>query len=139
MQCNSVVDMAAEIEAAKRVYFAADDARDWPEVRRLGLLLTSLERVECKCAPTSNAGAAQKLRNLAADWRCDPGATPERFARSAVRLAGNIKRGDVTDLTLRALRGLMPTALRHDREVDGTATAHALTHAIDWCARLRVV
>ena len=69
MHANPVVARAAEIKAAKRLHYAADDARDWPEVTRTGLILTNLELTERDIAPTSNGCAGQKLRNVAADWR----------------------------------------------------------------------
>jgi hypothetical protein len=136
----SVVAMAAEIAEACRVYYAADDARNWTEAHLLGLELMRLERAERDIAPTSNADAAQKLRNVANDVRIDPGPGGDRLVRSALQLAATIERGDVAPSTLLSLRALMPAALRHDAAAwnDGT-TAKALMHAINWCARLRLV
>ena len=62
----------------------------------------------------------------------------ERFARSAIRLAGQLERAAITPFVLQKLRALVPFAERHDREV-GASTAKAITHAIDWCRRLRLV
>jgi len=137
----SVVAMAAEIAEACRVYYAADDARNWTEAHLLGLELMRLERAERDIAPTSNADAAQKLRNVAKDVRIDPGPGGECLVRSALRLAAAIERGDVTPRILHSLRALMPAALRHDSETynNSGTTAKALMHAINWCARLRSV
>jgi hypothetical protein len=55
-------------------------------------------------------------------------------------LAAKIERGDVTPRTLRAMRALMQACRRHDAETcNDSATATALSHAINWCARLRAV
>ena len=116
MHANPVVARAAEIKAAKRLHYAADDARDWPEVTRTGLILTNLELTERDIAPTSNGCAGQKLRNVAADWRREwfPMDAVRRFARVAVRLAGKTERGEITPRDLRTMRALMPIALLHD-------------------------
>jgi hypothetical protein len=73
-------------------------------------------------------------------FRREPDATSERFALSAIRAAGKIERGEITPRLLRSLRALMPAAMAHDAEThnDG-ATVKALAHAINWCARLRLV
>jgi hypothetical protein len=140
MQHDPVVAMAGALQAARRSYYAADDAHDEPEARWRGLQLINLEWTERSIAPTSNAGAGQKMHNVATDVQRAPGANGERFARSAIRIAAKIERGDITPLLLRAMRALMPAALRYDSETcnDG-ATAKALMHAITWCARLRLV
>jgi hypothetical protein len=140
MMRDPVVSMNAEIEAARLVHYAADDAHHWTEARRLALQLTNLERAEGDIAPTSNACAEQKLFNVAALHRLDLGLEGETTARSATRLAGKVGRGEITPLTVRQIRALMPACQIHDVETcnDG-ATVKALTHAINWCARLRLV
>jgi hypothetical protein len=139
MQHDPVVAMAYAVQAALRASQDAEDREDAPEADKHGRRWASLLYAEREMAPTSNADAGQKMRNIAADVRRESGASGERVARSAIRIAAKIEQGDGTVLTLRALRALMPAALRHDCEVDGAAMAKALTHAINWCARLRLV
>lgn len=140
MTHDPVVAAAVSIRTALRDYQAADDCWDRDEADRHGQIWAGLLYAEREMAPISNAGAAQKLRNAAANVRLDPDASSERFARCAIRAAGKIERGEITPRLLRSLRALMPAAMSHDAETynDG-ATAKALTHAINWCARLRLV
>jgi hypothetical protein len=136
MQNDPVVTMTMRAQSALRASQDAEDREDAPEVVRLGRLWVNLLYAERETAPTSNAGAGQKMRNI----RREPDAGSKRFARSASRMAATIERGDITPLLLRAMRALMPAALRHDIETrNGGATAQALMHAIHWCARLRLV
>jgi hypothetical protein len=136
----SVVAMAAEIEEARRVYYAANDAHNWTESKRLGEIWSNLFQAERDLAPTSDADAAQKFRNAAASARLDPCPASERLARAAIRAAVKVERGEITPELLHSLRALMPAAMSHDVETynDGT-TAKALAHAINWCARLKLV
>ena len=69
MQHDPVVAMAAEIKSALQLFWAADDARDENGSRRQGEIWTNLLYLEREMAPTSNEGAAQKLRNVAASAR----------------------------------------------------------------------
>jgi hypothetical protein len=89
-------------------------------------------------APTSNAGAGRKVLDIT-DYLY-PGTGAERLTRLVRRLAAEIERGDITPRTLHSLRAMKPAAMSHDAETynDG-ATAKALTHAINWCARLWLV
>ena len=139
MQRNPVVAMAAEIEAARRVYYAADDARDWPESHRLGGIWADLFRREQDVIPASDADAAQKLENSIADILLDPGVDAERFERLARPLVRKIKRGTFTRDDVITLRSLMPIAEQHGRDVCNDTAARALTHVLDWCTRLTVV
>jgi hypothetical protein len=140
MQTDPVVVANLKVEEAKGAYYAADDAHDLPTSTRLGERLTVLECVERFAAPTSNAGAKLKLLNVAFFHNLDPGQGSEAVARAAKRLAGKVGRGKITLLILREMRALMPACQLLDTETryDG-ATAMALAHAIDWCARLRLV
>jgi hypothetical protein len=135
---DPVVVAASMIGEARAAFYAADDAHDWPAIAKFGARLTSLEIAEIDTAPTSNAGAALKLRGVAADVRMDPCTGSEDFARSAVRLAGQLERGAITPVVLQKLRASVPFAERNDREV-GSSTVKAIRHAIAWCGRLRVV
>jgi hypothetical protein len=135
---DPAISAAHRTNEVRNAYYAADDAHDWAEARRLEPILTSCEYAEAATAPTSNAGAAHKLDSFAAELRLDPCATTERLAQSATRLAVAIERGDLTPLTLRALRALVPATLRYDREV-GSDASKALVHAINWCALPKLV
>lgn len=61
MHQDPVVTMNLRIREARRVYYAADDACDWSAAELLGAELTKLECAERITAPTSDAGAVQKL------------------------------------------------------------------------------
>jgi hypothetical protein len=135
MQQDPVVVMTANAKSALRKYQEAEDRGDKPEADRWGQIWTDLLDAERKTAPTSNAGAGQKLRNAARSFRLEPDAYSERLARSAIRLAGKIERGEMSPLIVCELRALMPAALCHGCETLNDSAAEALAHAIDWCAR----
>jgi len=135
MQHDPIVTIAKRTRMALRELRAAEARQDWREVGRLVHLHKNLVTAERETVPRSAAGAAQKLRNIAAGAQVEPGASNNRFARSAIRTAGKIERGNVTPLVFRMLRALMTAALRHDLEANGATTVHALAHVYAWCAR----
>ena len=140
MQTDPVVAANLKVEEARRAYYAADDVHDWPECTRLGKRLTSLEYAEHYTAPTSNVGAARKLINIVLLHDLNPWSGSRAIGRSAKRLAEKVGRGDITPLTLRAMRALIPACQRYDAKAcTYDATGHALMNAIDWCAGPKLV
>jgi hypothetical protein len=108
MQQDPVVALHLKIKAVRGAYFAADDAHDELELKRLGQHWSSLDHLQRDTAPTSNAGAMRKLLNVAYWHDTNPRPESEAIERSARRLAEKVGRGTITPLMLRMMRALLP-------------------------------
>jgi hypothetical protein len=141
MQQDTVVAMTASAQWALRKSQDAEDRNDQLEADRWGRIWVNRLYIERDTAPTSNAGAKQKLLHIADLHDINPWPGSEAIARSARRLARKVGRGEITPLTVREMRALMPACRLYDSKAcsDGEATSKALAHTIDWCARLRLI